>query len=72
MPQPRQSISAPRHSVAEHGGEYDFEPPPKPKAKWRIWMGKVVDHYIIVIIMTVITIYALFFDDIRIVLVDGT
>lgn len=36
-----------------------------PKAKWKVKIEKVLDHYITAILMTMITVYSLFFDDIR-------
>jgi hypothetical protein len=37
----------------------------KPKAKWKVQINKVLDHYITALFMTLITVYSLFFDDIR-------
>ena len=40
---------------------------PKVRPQWKIKIEKVLDHYVVVIFMTVVTFYALFFDDIRII-----
>ena len=40
------------------------------KLRFKLGIRKFLDHYVTVIIMTLITIYALFFDDIRILGVD--
>ena len=40
------------------------------KFKTKLGIRRFLDHYVTVIIMTLITIYALFFDDIRILAVD--
>lgn len=40
---------------------------PKPKPAWKVKLAKFLDHYVVVIFMTVVTVYALFFDDLRIV-----
>lgn len=40
----------------------------KPRAKWKISLDKGLEHWSTAIFMTLITIYSLFFDDIRILL----
>ena len=42
-------------------------PQEQPEAQWRLALQRLVDHNAVVIFMTVVTIYALFFDDIRII-----
>lgn len=37
----------------------------KAKPAWKVKMAKILDHWSVVTFMTLITIYALFFDDIR-------
>lgn len=45
----------------------DLGEPPKPEPEWRKKTRKCLDHYATVILMTLITFYALFFDDIRMI-----
>ncbi len=42
------------------------------RPKWKVEVAKFLDWYPVVILMTVITVYALFFDDIRIILFTPT
>jgi hypothetical protein len=39
----------------------------KPRPKWKIRLEKFLDNTYVVIFMTVVTVYSLFFDDIRVV-----
>ncbi len=39
----------------------------KKRPKWKVKIDNALDHYVVVIFMTLVTIYALFFDDLRII-----
>ena len=41
----------------------------KKRAKWRIKTEKILENYIVVSVMSLITIYSLFFDDVRVLAV---
>ena len=45
----------------------EWKPKPKPGAPWKITMEKFVDNWTVALLMNIITIYSLFFDDIRII-----
>ena len=57
------SIAAPE-SVMEKEEEKDHVPKKRPE--WKIKTEKFLDNYIVIIFMMVVTVYALFFDDVRI------
>jgi hypothetical protein len=42
------------------------------RAPWKIKMQKVLDNYAIVIMMSLITVYSLFFDDMKMLITDAT
>jgi len=43
----------------------------KPTPHWKKNIIKFLDHYIVVILMTTITVYALFFDDLRMIVFEA-